>query len=228
MTADDSREIVAIDIALISLRVSTSVIGRALALLDDSERATASGRDVDARRRHVVAHAAARVLVAERLGTDPTALVIGHEPGGRPTTPGAAFSLSHSGDRAAVATTRPGVNIGVDLERVRVRPQLDRLAARVFADDEYERWHRLAPRVRPRVFAQRWTEVEAVLKARGTGIAGGFASARDLPPGWSCTPFDAGGGYVGAIASDTSPMVVRTRVFRLGDALARDRDVTGG
>ena len=212
--------VVTIDITLVSLRVSASVIGRALALLDDAERATASARDGDARRRHVVAHAASRLVLAARLGTDPAHLEIESEPGGRPTVDGIAFSLSHSGDRGAVAITEPGVNVGVDLEQVRFRRHLDRLAERVFAADEYQRWRGLAPRVRPRVFAQRWTEVEAVLKARGTGIAGGLASARDLGPGWSFTPFDAGAGYVGAIAADASPMVVTTRVLRLGDALA--------
>jgi 4'-phosphopantetheinyl transferase len=219
--------VVTIDIALLSLRVSTSVIGRALALLDDAERATASAREGDARRRHVVAHAASRVVLAERLGVDPARLDIESEPGGRPTVDGIAFSLSHSGDRGAVAITEPGVNVGVDLEQVRVRPHLDRLAERVFEADEYQRWRGLAPRVRPRVFAQRWTEVEAVLKARGTGIAGGLASARDLGPGWSRTPFDAGAGYVGAIAADASPMVVTTRVFRLGDALGGNTGLTG-
>jgi 4'-phosphopantetheinyl transferase len=216
----------AIDISLFSLRVSASVITRALAVLDDAERATAAERDGDARRRYVVAHAAARVVLGERLGVDAERVVITSEPAGRPLVDGLSFSLSHSGDRAAVALAAAGVSVGVDLERVRSRPHLDRLAERVFAPDDYARWCTLAPRDRPRALAQRWTEVEAVLKARGLGIArsgtaGGLAAAGDPGPGWSRVAIDAGSGFVGAVAADRSPITVTTHAFRLGDALTR-------
>ena len=60
-----------------------------------------------------------------------------------------------------------------------------------------------------------------MLKARGTGIAGGFASGREVPEGWSCTAFDPGDGYCGAVAVDESPFTVRIDTLRLGDALTR-------
>lgn len=210
-----------VDVTLVSLRVSTSMLGRALALLDEHERAAASTRVGDARRRYLVAHAAARIVVGERLDVDPARLVIASEPGGRPTIDGVAFSLSHSGERAAVAAARSSAQLGVDLEWVRTRPHLDRLAQRVFDPGEYETWRALPQRERPRAFATRWTAVEAVLKARGIGIAGGFASGRELPPGWSCTAFDAGDGYRAAVAVDSSPISVRIDTLRLGDALTR-------
>jgi 4'-phosphopantetheinyl transferase len=219
-----------VDISLVSLRVSASDITRALALLDDAERATAADRDGDARRRYVVAHAAARVLLGARLGVGAERVVVTAEPSGRPLVDGLSFSLSHSGDRAAVALTTAGVNVGVDLERVRSRPHLDRLAERVFAPDDYARWCTLAPRDRPRALAQRWTEVEAVLKARGLGIArsgtfGGLAAAGDPGPRWSRAAFDAGSGFVGAVATDRSPITVTLHTLRLRDALTR-RDGT--
>jgi 4'-phosphopantetheinyl transferase len=210
---------VAIDVALVSLRVSSSTMSRALALLDEHERASASTRVGDARRRYVAAHAAARVVIGERLDVEPARVRIASERGGRPVAEGVAFSLSHSGDRAAVAVATSGLCIGVDLERVRPRPHLDRLARRVFDPDEYDAWRALPLSARPRQFASRWTEVEALLKARGTGIAGGLASVSELPSGWSCTAIDAGAGYVGAIAVDASPIAVGTRAFRLDDAL---------
>lgn len=210
-----------VDVTLVSLRVSTSMLARAFALLDERERAAASTRVGDARRHYLVAHAAARVVVGERLDVDPAAVRIGSEPGGRPTIDGVAFSLSHSAERAAVAIARSAEHLGVDLEWVRPRPHLDRLAQRVFDPDEYETWRALPQRERPRSFAARWTQVEAVLKARGTGIAGGFASGRELPPGWSCTAIDAGAGYSGAVAADASPITVRIETLRLGDALTR-------
>ena len=211
-------------VSLYSLRVSTSAMSRALALLDDVERAAAAERNGDARRRYVVAHAAARALLGDRLGIDPERVAITSEPGGRPLVEGVAFSLSHSGDRGAVALAAAGVSLGVDIERVRARPHLDRLAERVFAPDDYARWCALAPRARPRELAQRWTEVEAVLKARGLGIArsgtaGGLASAREAGSGWSCVAFEAGVDFVGAVAADRSPISVTTNGFRLGDPL---------
>ena len=147
------------------------------------------------------------------------------EPGGRPVVDGVAFSLTHSAELAAVAVAPPDRRIGIDLERVRARTHLDRLAQRVFDPEPYERWHALPERSRPRAFATRWTEVEALLKAQGTGIAAGLAAARELPPGWSCTAIDGGDGYVGAVAADASPVDVRIHAFRLGDALTR-RDGT--
>jgi 4'-phosphopantetheinyl transferase len=213
-----------IDVSLFSLRVSTSVMTRALALLDDAERGAASERGGDARRRYVVAHAAARVLLGTRLRTEPARVVITSEPAGRPLVAGVAFSLSHSGDRGAVALSDPGVGLGVDLERVRARPHLDRLAQRVFAADEYARWGSLAPRDRPRRLAQRWTEVEAVLKARGLGVArsgtaGGLMPASEPGSDWSRIAFEAGEGFVGTVAADRSPVIVTTRAFRLSDAI---------
>lgn len=221
MTGEAESAPTVIDVTLVSLRVSSSMISRALALLDDTERASASTRVGDARRRYLVAHAAARVVIGERLRVDPAELHIASEDRGRPLIEGVAFSLSHSAERAAVAIAASTARIGVDIERIRSRPHLDRLAQRVFRPDEYDSWRALAQSARPLAFARRWTEVEAVLKARGTGIAGGFASANEVAPGWSCTDIDAGAGYVGAVAADVTPIAVRTHALRLGDALTR-------
>jgi 4'-phosphopantetheinyl transferase len=223
-------EPIAVDVSVFSLEVSASVLTRANGMLDDAERLAAAERHGDARRRYVVAHLAARVVLGERLGSGPEQVEITQEPNGRPRVDGVAFSLSHSGERAAVALAVAGVSLGVDLERVRVRPQLDRLAQRVFTADDYERWRALEPRARPRAFAQRWTDVESVLKARGLGIArsgasGGLAVAGEPGPGWSRAAFDAGTGFVGAVAADRAPLAVTVRAFQLGDTLTR-RDAT--
>ena len=123
---------VVVDVTFVSLRVSASMIGRALPLLDEHERALVATRTGDARRRYLAAHAAARVVLGDRLGTDPARVSIASEPGGRPVVDGVAFSLTHSAERAAVAVASPDRRIGVDLELVRPRTHLDRLAQRVF------------------------------------------------------------------------------------------------
>jgi 4'-phosphopantetheinyl transferase len=219
-----------VDVFVLSLRVSASDLPRVLAVLDDAEREAAGERVGDARRQYAVAHAAVRVLLARHLDTDPKHLAIRTEPNGRPRVDGVAFSLSHSVDRGVVAIAPHTVNVGVDIERVIARPHLDRLAQRAFGPDEYELWRALAPRSRPRRFAQRWTEIEALLKARGVGIArsgldGGIAAAHELDAGWGRTTFDAGAGYVGAVAADVSSIAVATHGFRLHDTL-RGRDGT--
>ena len=216
---------VVVDVTLVSLRVSASQVNRALLLLDAHERALVATRSGDARRRYLAAHAAARVVLGMRLGTDPARVAIASEPGGRPKVDGIAFSLTHSAERAAVAIAPPDLRVGIDLERVQPRTHIDRLARRVFEPEAYERWHALPERARPRAFAARWTEVEALLKAHGTGIAAGFAAASTVPPGWTCTAFDAGADYVGALVVDVSPIAVRNHTLRLGDALTR-RDGT--
>ena len=211
---------VAISVTVARLRLPASAITGALPLLDEPERAAASTRTGDVRRRYVLAPAAARVAIAARLDTDPAAVRIAVEPGGRPVVPGVAFSLSHSGERVVIAIAAPGALIGVDVERVRARPYLDGLARRVFAHDDYERWSALPARARPRAFATRWTEIEAVLKGRGTGIAGGLASAIGAP-GWSCAPIDVGRGYVGAVAAQGSAIAVAVNELDLADVLTR-------
>jgi phosphopantetheinyl transferase len=160
-------------------------------------------------------------VIGARLECDPAQVIITVESNGRPEVAGVAFSLSHSADRAAIAIAAPSTRIGVDLESVRPRAYLDRLALRVFAPDEYARWQARPRSQRPRAFAQRWTVLEAVLTASGTGSAGGLASGRVPPPRWSCVPIDAGRGYAGAVAVDTTPIAVAMHQLRLGDALTR-------
>lgn len=214
---------IAISVTVARLRVPASAITGALTLLDERELAAASTRTGDARRRYVAAHAAARVVIGTRLGTESAAVRLAVEPGGRPVIEGVAgvvFSMAHSGERAVIAIAVPGASVGVDVERVRSRPYLDGLARRVFDAAGYERWAALPARRRARAFAARWTELEAVLKGRGTGLAGGLASAIDAP-GWSCAPIDVGRGYVGAVAAEGSAIAVAVYELDLADVLGR-------
>ena len=99
-----------------------------------------------------VARATARDVLGRTLGVgagrgaDLRAVqTLGHPTHGRPTFPGgqASFSLSHSGDRALFAVTADDVAVGVDIEVVRDRVHLARLAARVLDADQLARWSAL-------------------------------------------------------------------------------------
>jgi phosphopantetheinyl transferase len=170
--------------------------------------------DVDARAASPTVDMAARIAIGSRLAVYPTLVAIDHEPNGRPTAEGVALGLSHSGALGAIAITEPGHVVGVDVEAVRPRRYAERIARRIFDADALARWSTLPAEARVSALVQRWTEVEAVLKAQGTGIAGGFASAVPTPRGWSCVPVDVGPGFAGAVAADAPSITVAVR--RLG------------
>jgi 4'-phosphopantetheinyl transferase len=169
--------------------------------------------DVEPHGASAVLDAAARVVIGSRLGVYPTLVEIEHEPNGRPVAEGVSLSLTHSRSLGAVAIAAPGARVGIDVEAVRPRRLLDRIARRVFTSDELVPWSALDDDARLLAFLERWTEVEAILKAQGTGIAGGFANAVPRPGGWSCAPIDCGPGFVGTVAADAPSIVVRTRWY---------------
>jgi 4'-phosphopantetheinyl transferase len=74
------------------------------------------------------------------------------------------FNLSHSGDWALCAVTTAG-EVGVDIERVRLRSQAYRLkvARRFFSAHEY---HAINS-----AFFSGWTRKEAYIKCHGKGLA---------------------------------------------------------
>ena len=98
--------------------------------------------------------------------------------------------MSHSGSVALVAVAAGGVPIGVDVEVVRSRRNLDALAARVLAPDVYDRWRARPDDERLRAFLQEWTAKEAYLKAIGVGIVTRLAAVDPRPPQWSNTEIE--------------------------------------
>lgn len=152
-----------------------------VALLDAAERERWSRfrRDED-RARYLVAHALKRIVLAGYLGVPPGALAFAARCprcGGAHGKPrlgepyGALeFSLSHSGDRVALAVAR-GVPVGVDVERL--APERDRgsLAAAVLSAAEQETMAALPQARRGAALLRYWTRKEALLKATGDGLA---------------------------------------------------------
>ena len=109
-----------------------------------------------ARDRYVVAHGALREILAALTATTPAALTFdrrcrhcGDPAHGKPEladAPELSFSLSHSASVALVAVAREA-RVGVDVEVIRARRHLEKLAARVLTPDEFRAW-----RVRPACF----------------------------------------------------------------------------
>jgi phosphopantetheinyl transferase len=149
------------------------------ALLDHGERRRCA-RYVrpDDRLRFTVAHALARLLLGAQLGVRPAELRFrsrcprcgnGH---GKPAlvVEGPMFSISHSGDRVALALSLRAP-LGVDVERVEPQVDVDGLAALALSPLELRAHTLLAPDDRVATFFQRWVRKEALLKATGFGLA---------------------------------------------------------
>ncbi len=151
-----------------------------LALLSDDERARARRfiRPRD-RLRFARTRSALRCILANELGARPETLAfsgIGHgKPVLRPEAGSRShplrFNVSHSGGLALIALAL-GRDVGVDLEEIRPVSLLDRILESYFTSEESSWFRSVAPADRERVFFRGWTRKEAILKARGIGLAG--------------------------------------------------------
>ncbi|MBW3556777.1 MAG: 4'-phosphopantetheinyl transferase superfamily protein [Actinobacteria bacterium] len=132
------------------------------------------------RLRFLAAHALARLVLAEYLGEDPAALRFAApcrtcgEPHGKPRLdhPSAdlEMSLSHSGDRVAVAVAR-GVHVGIDVEQVPPGADERAVIADALSPAEQRALQEVPSAHRALAFLRCWVRKEALLKATGHGLA---------------------------------------------------------
>jgi 4'-phosphopantetheinyl transferase len=187
----------------VDLDVPASTVARLTGLLPVRER--------DVRPRARVLRALTRQVVAGGLGLAPAALEVtrqcehcGHPAHGRPRVDGAShlsFSASHSGPIGVIALVEgDGFVVGVDVEQIRARHDLGRLAARALGPEQLARWNEVPATDQLTHFLQAWTAKEAYLKATGRGIVVRLADVPDQPDGFSMRPLTAPYGYVGTVA----------------------------
>ncbi len=192
-------------------------------LLSAAERARAGRfvlpRDRD---RFVAGRSRLREILGGYLGIAAGAMEFRHGDWGRPEVDGLSFSLSHSGDRALLATARD-VPVGADIEAL--HPVDPDLARSVFAPDEQRAFAALPAAERVPAFFRGWTRKEAYLKARGTGLSTDLSSFEvslgpDDPPRllrcasgeagqWRLADVDLGPGLAGAVAARTGGRALR-------------------
>jgi 4'-phosphopantetheinyl transferase len=181
------------------------------------------------RNRFIVAHAALRTLLARYLDTTGFLEPFHVGPNGKPAiAPGASlrFNLAHSRDLALVGLAA-GREIGVDLEAVDERVEIEDLARRFFSPQECRGLLQLGPERRVEGFFHVWSQKEAYLKARGDGVAFGLDHF-DVAPDparpaalmadrrepkargrWTLLSLDPGPGFRGAVAVEGAEPVVR-------------------
>jgi 4'-phosphopantetheinyl transferase len=200
------------------------------ALLSPSEVARLERfRFADHRRRFQIGHGALRAILGGYLGRDPAGLEFVQGPRGKPhmANPGLCFNLSHSGKLALIGIA--GVEIGVDVEKVRHLESLTEIARRHFSETEFAALDALSGSQRELAFYRCWTRKEAYIKALGEGLSmpldtfdvavgetPAFLACRDGredPRDWSLVDVSPGPEFVGAAALRGRDFAVRC--FRL-------------
>lgn len=124
----------------------------------------------------VTARRALRAILGAYLGQDPAAVTLVEGESGKPRLAASpaplAFNLSHSGALALVAVTTGGVEVGIDVERLRPRRDLVRLAARRLPPSDAAAVAAAGEAEREQVFYAAWTRHEARTKCGGAGLGG--------------------------------------------------------
>jgi 4'-phosphopantetheinyl transferase len=163
-----------IDVVVTSLAAPVERVRMATAILSSDERARASRFIHDRnRRRFVIARARLRELLGERLEIPAQSVSFQYGPAGKPALSGRGnlrFNLSHSAE-LAVYVFAMDIEVGVDVEQVRVLDDADRLAARTFSPRERHAYRSLPPHEQPLAFFNCWTRKEAFVKATGHGLS---------------------------------------------------------
>jgi 4'-phosphopantetheinyl transferase len=143
--------------------------------LDERERAARFHFERD-RRRFIVGRGTVRLILGRYLDTEPAVLHLAATAHGKPFLIGnpsharVHFNLTHSGAHAlcAVADATP---VGVDLEVLRDIDDMAGLMRTVFTPTERAAVESLRTSDRRLGFFTAWTRKEAVVKARGDGLA---------------------------------------------------------
>jgi 4'-phosphopantetheinyl transferase len=150
---------------------------RCRALLSAEESAREQRfRFQDDRDSYLLAHALVRSVLAELSGEPPARLRFELGPHGRPELvparpgPRLRFNLSHTRGLVACAVALEH-DVGVDVEHVDRRVQIDQVAESVFSDAERAALARLPEDARRARFFELWTLKEAYIKAVGKGLS---------------------------------------------------------
>lgn len=200
------------------------------ALSPRERRRAGTFRFTHLRRNFLLRHGCQRALLGRYLDTAANEVPIKVQANGKPclesADPDLRFNLSSSGDFAVFAFAL-GRELGVDIELVRPRQDLELLALQSFAREETDDWLGLPPEHRESAFFTAWTRKEAYLKAVGEGLLAPLNRVRvtlrpDEAPSlvhiggnrcaarhWHLYSLEPAQGYTGAVAYAGDAMEVR-------------------
>ncbi|MEO7298667.1 MAG: 4'-phosphopantetheinyl transferase superfamily protein [Verrucomicrobiota bacterium] len=122
-----------------------------------------------------------------------------------------AFNLTHSGGLALYAIAR-NRQLGIDLEPVRVLPDMDEIAMRCFLPEEQSILKFLNAPQKAENFFRCWTRKEAQLKCSGSGFSS--TSVRENHFQGTLLELAPAEGFLGALAVQGQPFSLRTWQWR--------------
>ena len=173
------------------------------------------------RQQFTQARSALRTLLASHLGTEPAKIEFDYAEHGKPTLQhpetSLHFNVSHSQDYALIAIAN-GIPIGVDIEWLERKADIEALANRFYSKAEQTELKQLPIDLRHQAFLNLWTQKEAYLKALGSGLSrdtrsfavtleGGLATddrEPAAPSSWSIHPLIPAPDYCAAIAAPST------------------------
>lgn len=217
-----------------SLDGSLSFMEQCRSWLSEEERGRAARfirqQDQD---RFVLAHGGLRAVLARYTGLDPSALTFQLGATGKPAFPDGRsprhplrFNLSHSHGRMLIAVAGEQ-DVGVDLEQIRGKVEVAKLAERFYAPSERDSVAGLSGLEQVQRFFRYWVAKEAVLKGQGVGLLSlqhceiltpndasraevQLSEGAAMQPGWTIHWLDCGSGWVGAVSAHGSDWAIRT------------------
>jgi len=161
----------------IDLAGDTRTLRACAAVLSNEERARGERyHSAGDAARFVIAHGHMRCILGLYACVHPSLLTFARSPFGKPgldgpvAARGIRFNMTDSYDVALVAVARER-EIGVDIERIDARPDIEPLAARCFCPAERRLLDEAAEAERAAVFTALWARKEAYIKAHGEGMS---------------------------------------------------------
>ncbi|HLD84198.1 MAG TPA: 4'-phosphopantetheinyl transferase superfamily protein [Coxiellaceae bacterium] len=128
---------------------------------------------LEVQNRFIKTRVALRQILSKYLVLPPKMITFDQTDKGKPfikTTSSLQFNLSHSGDYALIGVSAQNP-VGVDIEKVREKPDLLAIAKRFFSICEYQAIKKLPIDRQTAAFYRCWTRKEAFIKAIGAGLS---------------------------------------------------------
>lgn len=177
-----------------------------LALTEAECRVAGSIHGVHSRSRYVVGRTLLRRRLGRLLGCDPLSVELVYGPEGKPALarPVLSFNVSHAGDLVLIAVSRPR-QLGVDIEQIRAGLDLRILAEELLGPADRDTVTRAVARQGVRAFFRYWTRYEALVKARGEGLAVPLRELAEVAAGFEVQELAVAAGYTAAVAADGGP-----------------------
>ena len=127
------------------------------------------------RNRYIAVRAITRHVLANYLSAQPADLQFSLGEYGKPDliSDSLYFNNSHT-DHLLLIAVGNLPDIGVDIELIKTRSNMDGMAKRCFAESEFQFWQPLPEPQSQETFYRLWTKKEAFVKAIGRGIALGL------------------------------------------------------